>query len=232
MIQDCTIVIPCYNEDVQSITKTYHELGMAGFKVIIVDDGSHMDFPDEMNVITYPANMGYGYAIKQGIKEADTPIILTMDGDGQHTVSDAQKLYATFKIIDDCAMLIGCRWNLKEHPLRYFARKVINFIGSLWAKHYLIDLNSGMRIFRRDLAIGYSQILCDTFSFTTSITMCFVTDNYKVAWFPIDVKPRNFGKSRVRLLRDGIITLVFIFWIGFALRTRNIRSWIRNILGR
>ena len=232
MINDVTVIMPCYNENLASVIKTYSLLGMSGFKVIIVDDGSHMDFPDEMNVISYPANMGYGYAIKQGIKAADTPYIITCDADGQHRVEDVEKLYKVFKMIDDCSMLVGCRWNIKEQPIRWIARKVINLIGSLWAKHYLIDLNSGLRMFKRQLALDYFPILCDTFSFTTSLTMSLVTDGHKIAWFPIDVQPRNFGRSKVKLIKDGLVTMWYIFYIGFALRTRGIRAWLRRSTGR
>ena len=230
MITDCTVVIPVFNEDVKAVTQTYHELGVCGFKVIIVDDGSHMDFPDEMNVITYPANMGYGYAIKRGIKEADTPIILTMDGDLQHTVSDAQKLYAVYKMGEDIKMVVGQRWNLNERPIRWIGRKVLNFIASIISGHYLSDLNSGMRIFDANLAKGYSPILCDTFSFTTSFTMAMVTDGHKMAYFPINVQPRVYGKSHVKVIQDGLITIYYILWVGLALRTRGIRAWLRKHL--
>ena len=230
---DCTIVIPVFHENVQTVTQMYHELGLQGFKVIIVDDGSHMDFPEEMNVITYPANIGYGHAIKQGIKAADTPIILTMDGDAQHTVSDAQKLYAIYKMGEDIKMIVGQRWNINEKPLRWFGRKFLNFIASLISGHYQSDLNSGMRIFDAQLAKNYSPILCDTFSFTTSFTMAMVTDRHKIAYFPIDVQRRSYGKSNVKIVRDGLITLYYIVWVGLALRTRGIRKWLRNsITGR
>ena len=226
---DVTIIMPSYKEDPQVVMKTYCEMASYGFKVIIVDDGGGLDLPiDDFYVISYPANMGYGYALKQGIKHADTEIVMTCDSDGQHSASDAKKLYEVFKLIDNCAMLVGCRWNLKEVWYRWFFRKIINFIASCWTKHFMQDLNSGMRIFRKDLAIGYSEILCDTFSFTTSFTICLVADNHKVAWFPIDVKDRACGKSHVSLLRDGFITVWYIFYIGFALRTRGIRKMFRS----
>ena len=227
---DCTVIIPVYNEDVKAVTRTYHNLGINGFKVIIVDDGSHMDFPDEMEVISYPAHVGYGYAIKQGIKATDTPIILTMDGDSQHTVSDAQKLYTIYKMDDDIKMIIGQRWNLNEKPFRWIGRKVLNFVASCISGHYLSDLNSGLRIFDAQLAKSYSPILCDTFSFTTSLTMAMVTDKYKIAYFPINVQPRTYGKSHVRVLKDGFVTVYYIIWVGLALRTRNLRAWLRRYI--
>lgn len=231
-MNDLTVVMPCYKEDVAVVTRLYNEIKKLGCEVIVVDDGGHMIFEEDVNFISYSPHEGYGYALKQGIRHASNKIVLTMDSDGEHRVEDVKKLYTVFKMITDCSMLVGCRWNKKENPIRWIGRKSINFLATLWSRHLLVDLNSGMRIFKRDLALGYEPILCDTFSYTTSITMAMVTDDHKVAWFPIDTNPRTVGKSHVKLLRDGLITVSYIFYIGAALRTRRIRRWIRNISGR
>lgn len=231
-MKDLTVILPCYKEDPDIVLKTYNEVQSLGCKVIVVNDGNTVDLHQTIQSINYVPNMGYGYALKKGIEKADTDLVLTMDSDGEHRAEDVIKLYNVFKMVTKCDMVVGCRWNKKEKWYRWIGRKSINFIASSFARHYLIDLNSGMRIFRRELAISYKSILCDTFSFTTSLTMCMVTDNYKVAWFPIDTNPRTFGKSHVRLVRDGLITVWYIFYIGFALRTRKIRAWLRHIVGR
>ena len=221
-----SVVIPCFNENESLVTALYTELSAQGAEVIVVDDGGNMElsFPH----IHHIPNMGYGYAIKRGIENSTQDFILTMDGDGQHTFSDAQNLYQAFKLIDNCDMLIGQRYNIKETFLRRFGRKFLNFIAAIISTHYLSDLNSGMRIFRKDLAVSYRSILCDTFSYTTSLTMSMITDNYKVVNFPINVKPRTFGRSNVKIFKDGFVTLYYILWIGIALRTRGVRSWIRK----
>ena len=231
-LKGLSVVIPCHKENPSLVTEIYCELKMLGAEVIIVDDGQTMDFDDSIDYHTYQPHMGYGYAIKEGVKKSTNTTICTIDSDGQHSVEDVCKMYTVFNLINDCKMLVGCRWNLNEKPHRWIGRKCLNFLASCIAGHYLIDLNSGMRIFTRTEAIGYSPILCDTFSFTTSLTMSMVTDGHKIAWFPIDVKPRKYGKSHVKVMKDGFITLYYIIWIGLALRTRKIREWIRHILGR
>lgn len=231
-MKDLTVVIPVYNEDLDVVTKTYNEIQSLGCNIIIVNDGHTVDLPRTMNQINYVPNMGYGYALKKGIEAAKTDIVLTCDGDGQHQADDVWKLYNTYKMIKDCKMVVGQRWNLNEKPHRWLGRKCLNFLASIISGHYLSDLNSGMRIFDRQLALGYKSILCDTFSFTTSLTMSFVTDGYKFTYFPIDVQPRTVGKSHVRLWKDGWVTLWYIFWIGGALRTRKIRAWLRSITRR
>lgn len=230
-MNDVTVVIPVYKENPEVVQKTYSDLVAMGTNVIIVDDGGTVDLPTTIKTIRYVPNMGYGYALKKGIEAADTDIVLTMDGDNQHLPEDALKLYRVYKMIKDCKMVVGQRWNLNEKPHRWFGRKVLNFIASCIAGHYLVDLNSGMRIFDRKIALGYKDILCDTFSFTTSLTMSMVTDGHKVAYFPIDVQPRKYGKSHVRLVSDGLVTAYYIIWVGLALRTRRLRGKIRRFFG-
>lgn len=224
-VKDLTVVIPAYKEDPKILYEIYQRLIFLGAEVIIVDDGNTMDL--DVPSLTYPINMGYGYAIKYGVDRASNKTILTMDADGQHTVEDALKLYNVYQMIGDCKMIVGQRWNLKETHLRWFARKCLNFLASCIAGHYMVDLNSGIRIFDRDMAKGYKPILCDTFSFTTSFTMASVTDGHKIAYFPINVEERKHGKSRVKLFRDGLVTIYYIIWVGLALRTRSLRSWLR-----
>ena len=231
-MNDLTCVVPCYKEDAKLVTELYNKLSWLGCEVIIVDDGGYMDLPDEINQVYYRPHMGYGYAIKQGIKQATRPIICSLDGDGQHTVDDVQKLYQVYKMVKDCKMVIGQRWGLKESPLRRYGRKALNSLASIISGHYMVDLNSGIRVFDKKLADGYSPILCETFSFTTSMTMAMLTDGHKMTWLPVDVQSRVYGKSRVRVVQDGLVTLWFILWVGIALRTRKVRAWLRNLLGR
>ena len=228
-MRDLSVVIPIHHEDPTTVENLYNGLKELGCQVIIVDDGdtTHLKVPK----LTYPDHRGYGAAIKAGVRAAETPVICTMDGDGEHDINDVFKLYTVFNMIENCGMVVGCRWQKKESPLRWIGRKMINSFATLWCRHLLLDLNSGMRVFRRDLALGYEPILCDTFSFTTSLTMALVTDNHKFAWFPINSGKRAFGRSKVRLIQDGLVTLWFIIWIGFALRTRGIRSWLRKLSG-
>lgn len=228
---DLTVIIPVFNEDVAFVTKTSQELQSLGCHVIVVDDGSHMDFPQGFEYITYSMNMGYGYAIKQGLQVCTTPIVCTMDGDGQHLIDDIKKLYNVYKLRDSLKMVIGQRYNYKEHIVRKLGRKVLNLIASIITGHYLSDLNSGLRVMDTALVKAYSQILCDTFSFTTSLTIAMVADNYEITCFPIDIQGRKFGKSKVNVIKDGFVTLWYILYCGIGCRTRRIRRWMRNLRG-
>ena len=74
----------------------------------------------------------------------------------------------------------------------------------------LADLNSGLRVFHRSLALQYYSILSDKFSFTTTITVAALCDNYRVHYIPIDYYKRE-GKSK-------IVPWDFVSFISLVLR--------------
>lgn len=223
-MQDLSIVIPTFNEDHAILNKIQSELESLNAEVIVVDDGSDAPYP---NSIKHGVNFGYGGALMTGIKNATRPLILTMDSDGQHTVKEVVKLYHAFKLMGKVDMLIGVRRLEHEKLHRFLGRKFLNWTASFLCSYWIADLNSGARIFKRDIARGYFPILCRTFSFTTSLTISMMADNYRVEFFPIEVEERAYGKTKVKLVRDGLITLYYILRNSFALRTRGIRRWAR-----
>lgn len=225
-LKGLTVVIPEKNENHEVLRRLEHELWQLGAQVIIVDDGSDNPYPGYS--LHNKKSLGYGKALMLGIEQSTNPLIVTMDGDGQHNIQDVINLYEVWKMLD-VDMVIGARRLSYEKPLRMWGRKFLNLIASFFTGVYMSDLNSGMRIFRRNIAIGYFPILCEKFSFTTSLTMSYMTDRYKVEWFPIKVSSRQHGKSHVRVVKDGIITLYYILRIGIALRTRRIRAWMRSL---
>lgn len=225
-MHDITVVIPSYEEDHSIITKTVSELKALGAEVIVVDDGSMTPFAES---IKHGTNFGYGAALMTGVKNATRNLILTMDSDGQHSAEEANKLYQAFKLMD-ADMLVGVRRLKKEKLIRFIGRKMLNWTASLFCGYWLSDLNSGCRIFKRNIALGYFPILCKRFSFTTSITISMLCDGYRVEFFPIKVGDRHHGKSRVKVVRDGFVTLYYIIRNSFALRTRKLRGMLRGNL--
>lgn len=226
-LSEVSVVIPSYNENHKNLYTLTSQLFSLGAEIIVVDDGSYDPFPTS---IKHETNKGYGQSLMTGIDKATRSIIITMDGDGQHNAQDAVNLASVWKMLD-VDMVIGARRLKYEKPLRMWGRKILNLIASFFTGMYMSDLNSGMRIFKKEIAVQYFPILCKTFSFTTSITMSYMCDDYKVEWFPIKVSQRPHGKSHVRVVKDGLVTLFYILRIGIALRTRRIRSYFRKLRG-
>lgn len=232
-MKDTCIVLPVFNEDGKTVRRLVNELAALckEAEIIVVNDASNHKYfcYPSAKIINCKTRQGYGGAIKTGIQATKRKYILTMDGDGQHKATDAWRLYQAKKLLPYCKMVIGQRRLETESFVRMVGRKILNLIASFFTRRYMLDLNSGMRIFERELAVNYFPILCNDFSFTTSLTISMMADNYWVEWFPITVLPRAKGHSKVRLFHHAWITLKYILWIGLALRTRGIRAWLRKV---
>jgi hypothetical protein len=63
------------------------------------------------------------------------------------------------------------------------------------------DMNSGLRVFRRDLAMLFLKLLPDGFSFTTTITICMLRNRHNVHFTPISYTKR-IGKSHIKPIQD------------------------------
>jgi glycosyltransferase involved in cell wall biosynthesis len=200
-----TVVIPAYNEKlgvgpvVREIRELLAQTGIPG-EVVVVDDGS-MDGTGEAaaaagaRVLRHRSNRGYGAALKTGIAAARHEIIAITDADGTYP---AQTLPVLLAELQNADMVVGARTGKKVHiPLvRRPAKWVLNRLANYLSGARIPDLNSGMRVFRRDIAAQYFPILPDQFSFTTTITLAMHCDKYAVAYVPIDYHHRT-GKSKI-----------------------------------
>ena len=90
--------------------------------------------------------------------------------------------------------------------VKSFSRKVFAWLAEYVAGRRIPDINSGLRIFRRDLALRHLPQTCFGFSFTTSLTLIFMLQGYFVGYIPIAYHAR-VGKTKVRHLRDALRTL-------------------------
>jgi len=227
-----TLVIPEKDEDHRILDSLREETAtrfQGRVTVSVVDDGSRNPYPGAVH--RHQSSLGYGRALKSGIALATSEWVVTMDGDGQHRLRDVERLIEFVQDFPEVDMVVGDR-RIRDRGVRYFGRKALNWTASLFAWRYIPDLNSGLRIIRTQLARNYEPILCDGFSYTTSITTALLADGYRVDWLPIRVAPRAYGQSHVRLLRDGLVTLRYILVVGLALRTRGIRRVWRSLHGR
>jgi hypothetical protein len=64
------------------------------------------------------------------------------------------------------------------------------------------DLNSGFRIFDKKKSQQYFHLICDGFSFTTTITLVFLSNRYPIKYVPVSCRKRSSGRSKIRPLHD------------------------------
>jgi len=209
-----SIVIPVFNEaeNLEGVIKKITVLDLPGCEIIVVDDGSTDGSADVAlkvgaNVIRHPYNIGNGAAVKSGIRVARGKIIVLMDGDGQHQPQDIPKLLAETR---DYRMVVGARAKgskLRFH--RYAANLFYNLLASYVTQFNVKDLTSGFRALPRVDAMRFIDLLPNTFSYPTTLTLAFLRSGLTVKYVPIRTLYRS-GQSKISLVSDGFRFLLII----------------------
>lgn len=209
-----TAVIPAFNEAgfIGAVLRGLRaECAGCLDEVIVVDDGSADETARLAReagavVIQNGTNQGYGASLKRGILAARGDYVVTLDADGQHRPEDVKRVCAE---VGDYEMVIGQRTSLLHSPLwRMPGKWLLGRMASYLCRRTIPDLNSGLRVFRRDVVQRYLHICPSGFSFSTTITMAFLSRNYRVRFLPIAVKPR-VGTSTVGM-STGLETIILV----------------------
>ncbi len=212
--RDISIIIPVYNEarNLGPFLQRLRSVHLPSTEIIVVDDGStdnsaEVAINGGARVVRHPYNVGNGAAVKSGIRAARGRLLVFMDGDGQHRPEDIPKLLAE---ADRYQMVVGARAKgskLRFH--RYIANLVYNKFASYVTKFKVEDLTSGFRVVSRRDALRFIDLLPNTFSYPSTLTLAFLRSGLTVKYVPIQTLYRS-GVSKISLIADGVRFLLII----------------------
>lgn len=213
-----TVIVPAYNE-AAAITHTMAALRPIAkrncWEILVVNDGSTdttadlLEGMEGIRVLTHRSNRGYGASLKSGIMAAVTPLIAFYDADGQHRPQDLEVLANRFETAC-CDMLVGERstGSYRMHSRR-LGKWALKTLANYLAERKIPDLNSGLRIVRRDAIIPLLRLFPNGFSFSTTSTIAFINFGLVVEYCPIKTEKR-IGKSTVKQIKHGGETIILI----------------------
>jgi len=226
---DVSVLIPAYNEEhaIQQTVQVVLQFAehVRSLEVIVIDDGSS-DRTGEIaralpvTLIEHEANLGYGAALKNGMRAARYDYILIADADGTYPLEDIPRLAEEAERYD---MVVGARTGaiVRVPLLRRPAKWIITRLAEYLSNRKIPDLNSGFRIFRKDVAMRFFTLYPDGFSFTTTITLAMLTNHYRVKYIPINYHKR-VGTSSINPLRDFINFTILIIRISAFFKPLNV----------
>lgn len=207
---EVSFVIPCYNERPEILKETITKLKISldqvpqlHYEVIVVDDGStkytYTDIAnDQVTLISHPRNKGYGASLLTGISRARYPWIGITDADGTYPLDYFPTLLAH---LDNYDMVVGSRNWESISPIRRPAKRLLTRLASFLADYKIPDLNSGMRLFKKEIVEKYIRIFPLGFSFTSTLTMICLTNIYDLKFVEIPYYTR-IDRSHISPLRD------------------------------
>jgi polyisoprenyl-phosphate glycosyltransferase len=215
-----SVVIPALNEEsaigatVTNVSQVLVAASLVPFEIVVVDDGSSDKTGKEAvragaRVVRHPHNVGYGRSLKDGIQAATYDMIVICDADGTYPASAIPELVRLYQ--DGFDMVVGERHgpHHQQSVMKSSLRVLLRLLVEWTAGRRIPDINSGMRVFSRAAAMKYFPHLCETFSFTTSMTLAYMMTHRFVTYRRIEYYER-IGQSKVRLFKDSLRTLQYV----------------------
>lgn len=212
--RETSVVIPAFNEG-GGIAVTIQGLKPAGFaEILVIDDGSTDDTAERARdagarVVKHPYNKGNGAAVKTGIREAVSKVVLLMDADTQHDPAEASKLIEPIGLYD---MVIGARSLGDQSFIRATGNAVFRSLASWLTGRPIPDLTSGYRAAKRESLMDVLHLLPNGFSYPTTSCLALMKSGQSVLFVPITARAR-VGTSKIRPLQDGFRFILIIFKI-------------------
>jgi len=200
-----SIVVPVYNEQdkieefVIKLKEALPKLPLPA-ECIIIDDKSDDSTRAilgrcDIKFYSHSTNLGYGAAIKTGIRKAQGDAICIIDGDNTYAPEDITRLvpYA-----GECDMVVGARVGAAGRcfPFHQKLGKALVCSALKWGfGREVPDVNSGLRIMRKEAIERYLAVLSDRFSFTASSTLAMLLDGRRIKYVPIGYLGRRNGSK-------------------------------------
>lgn len=216
---DVTIVLPCYNEAahvVQELDKITGAMDSSvyTYELLVIDDKSTDEtlqvltqalphYP-HMRLMPFQRNGGSGTARRIGSREGRGRIIAWTDADLTYENERIPDLVAFLDDHPEYDQVVGARTSEQGTYkfLRVPAKWVIRKIAERLSGSKIPDLNSGLRAFRKDVALPYLRLLPPGFSCVTTITLAFLMNQHAVGFYLTEYYKRA-GKSKFGFVSDA-----------------------------
>jgi len=208
---DLTVLLPCYDEE-EAIGPVIRELrdALAGWpgtwEILVVDDASRDASAARaeaagVRVVRRVQNAGAGTARTTGLRVARGRLVAMLDADGTYPAKHLPELLSYFPEWDQ---VNGARTSEQgtmpwlRGPVKWLIRKLAEWI----AGRNIPDLNTGMKVFKREHMLHYLWAIPDGFSCVSSMTLAFLCNGHAVRWAPIDYRSR-IGDSKFHPVKDA-----------------------------
>ncbi len=196
------------------------------YEIVIIDDGS----PDrsgeiadqlacehpEVRVIHHPTNLGYGVAIRSGLRNVRYEWICFTDGDDEYDVYD---LYKLIRLKDFYDLIITFRYVKVYSGLRQFISWVYNVVLRYLFRTNFRDISTGLRLIRKELADELDLQSSSPF-IGAEIAIKTMLKGFRVGEVGIQTFPREFGRGASVTVPNIIATIRDMFRIYRSIFSR------------
>jgi glycosyltransferase involved in cell wall biosynthesis len=228
--KELLVIMPAYNEEksIEKLLKALAEPPYCDFLDVLVMNDASSDSTGLLvkkyghSLVSHVYNLGYGSAIQVGYKYAirrDYKYVIQIDADGQHDLSNIDRIYERLKQEDAPDIVLGSRFleGSGDYPISHakrLAHKMFRFVIRCFTGRTIADPTTGLQGLSRRATLHYSKY--NQFDFTypdANMIMQMLLLGFKVVEIPAVMHPRQTGKS----MHSGLRPLVYMFQMTISI---------------
>lgn len=210
-----TVIIPVFNE-ANTIEEIFRRVSATGLvnEIIVVDDGStdgtreileKLQKQKKIRLVLHEVNQGKGAAIRSGLQNASSDLILIQDADLEYDPRDYPALLQPIQegLAD---VVYGSRFlGAARRPILFWnmlANKLLTFATNILYNNILTDMETGYKLFKREVIEGMT-LHAKRFEFEPEFTAKILKRRVKVYEVPIRFTPRFYDEGKKIKMKDA-----------------------------
>ena len=198
------------------------------YEIIIVDDGCpeksgtyakqlSKKIP-QIKVLFHKKNLGYGSAIRTGLKSCKNEWIFQTDGDAEYDVNDLRKLLKKSK---DSDLVITYRFKKKYKTSRIIISWIYNKLLRILFKTNFKDISTGSRLINKKL-INKINLFSTSPFIGAELAIKSQLKKFRVKEIGIHTYPRTFGTGSSVSIKNIILTIRDMIILFIKVKIKNI----------
>ena len=212
-MNNLTLVIPAKNEK-ESLPKVLEELKIYNFKTLIVLERIDTDTINSIKKykkkLLFQKKVGYGDALKLGIKNVKTKFFCIFNADGSFNPKEIKKMMARIKK-NDADLIFGSRYQGRASSeddtiITYVGNKIFTLIGKIFFNLPITDILYTF-VIGKTKKVNKLNIKSYDFRFCVELPIKAKKKNYKLISSESHERKRIAGFKKVNAFKDGFMIL-------------------------
>jgi glycosyltransferase involved in cell wall biosynthesis len=185
----------------------------AEYEVVVVDDASpdrSGELADELaredtriRVVHHPKNLGYGAAVRSGLRACRFEYICLTDGDDQYEIEDFRKL---LRLRDHYDLIVTFRYKKIYSGNRIFISWVYNAVLRFMFRTRFRDVSTGLRMVRKSV-LEHIDLEATSPFIGAELAIKAMFAGYRVGEVGIQTFPRTFGEGSSTSVKNILATV-------------------------
>ncbi|MBP9720563.1 MAG: glycosyltransferase [Bacteroides sp.] len=208
-----SIIIPVKNEEKnieKLVTKVHSSISDSkiSYEILFIDDHStdkttdvakklQKDYP--IRLFTKQGKAGKGYSIIEGVSHAQSDLICMIDADLQYDPKHIPEMLSRIENSPEVGVVIAERRKYRGRARRRLASRLNAFILGKLLFNLPHDIQSGLKIFRKEIALHIDPRFVGPWSFDIPLLFTAKETGFTIAAVPITFEHRENGESKIKM---------------------------------